>query len=403
MRILSALVLCLAAALSAGAAGVAGAAQAGDTYQDVLGKRGHPASEMTIGPVRILYYPDASIKLRDGVVVEVKPVANYRPPAPAEEPAPPGGPPAGWAYTRDPVELEMDAFGKIVLGRFDAEKFSELEVLSAHIIRERSLFGDGSWKILRFHEALDLHGGASEEAWRGREGEVEKWESRYPGSVTARTVHMALLVSYARRSRGSAPGAKGVAGSLPVVRLAQASDLFQSAQRFDEKSPMLWYEGLAVALLQGWPARDVLMDYQEAKRSTPEFWHCDGRIAEFLLPRWHGKEGDWERLAESEIQRGDGLGVEGYARTAWEMSASYKNIFKESQAQWAIVKEGYGIMVQKYAGSRKLLSQLALLAVLAGDRPAARSAFDAMRGEADPSVWEGRNIAESQAWAGPRP
>jgi hypothetical protein len=138
---------------------------------------------------------------------------------------------------------------------------------------------------------------------------------------------------------------------------------------------MLWYEGLELALFQGWPPRDVLLDYQEAKRSEPEFWHCDGRIAEFLLPRWYGKEGDWERLAESEIQRSDGLGVEGYARTVWEMSSSYKNIFRESLAQWALVKEGYVAMNEKYGACRKLVNQLALLAVLAGDRPAALEHF----------------------------
>ncbi len=402
-----ALALCLAVALSAGAAEVAPAPGIGDSYEALVAKRGHPASEMTVGSVRMVYYPDVTVRLRDGVVVEVKPVAGYRAPqaAPTGAPTAAAGPPEGWVYGKDPVEQEIEAFEKIVLGRFNAEKFSELEVLSAHIIKEKSLFGDGSWKIFRFHEALDLHGAASEAEWTGREAEVSKWESRFPGSVTARTVHMALLASYARHSRvpGSAPGAKGVAGSLPVARLAQALDLFQSAQRFEEKSPMLWYEGLTVALFQGWPAKDVLADYQEAKGSEPGFWHCDGRVAEFLLPRWHGKDGDWEKLAESEIQRSDGLGVEGYARTAWEMSFFYRDIFTESQAQWAIVKEGYAAMVLKYGGSRTILNQYAVLAVLAGDREAARGAFEAMKGEADASVWEGRNLARSLAWANARP
>src|SRR5665213_889092 len=204
MKTAFALVLCLVVALRAWAADAAPAAKVGDTYQEVLGKRGHPASEMTVGSVRIVYYPDATIRLRDGVVVEVKPVASTRVPvaAPAGTSRAPVELPQGWAYGRDAVELEIDAFAKIVIGRFDAEKFSDLEVLSAHIIKEKSLFGDGSWKILRLHEALDLHGGGSEEDWRGREAEIVKWESRFPGSLTARTVHMALLTSYARRSRG---------------------------------------------------------------------------------------------------------------------------------------------------------------------------------------------------------
>jgi hypothetical protein len=307
-------------------------------------------------------------------------------------------------FSKDPVELEIDGFEKIVLGRLEGGRFGELEALSAHIIKERSLFADGSWKILRFHEALEAPGGADEN-WSAREAEIVKWEAQFPASITARTVHIGFLAAYARRvwDPASAAAAKGIAGSAYAERLTQAAGLYQSARSFDEKSPMLWLEGQKVALLQGWPAKDVLADFYEAKRAEPGFWHYDGQVAVFLLPKWYGKDGDWERLAEAEIQRGDGLGVEGYARTVFEMSGQYKNIFKESRAGWALVKEGYGVMVQGYPASRMLLNQFALLAVLAEDRPEAREAFKAMKGEADPFVWRTRSASEFQEWAGRGP
>jgi hypothetical protein len=95
--------------------------------------------------------------------------------------------------------------------------------------------------------------------------------------------------------------------------------------------------------------------------------------------------------------------MEEYARTVYAVSGTYKNVFKESHAEWAFVKEGYGLMTQKYPAARSLLNQFALLSVLAGDRPAALAAFGAMKGEADPSVWRQRNISEFQEWAGWRP
>jgi hypothetical protein len=411
MRTTAALFAALAAALLAGAedAGpIAGApapaTRVGETYQQVLSERGHPSSEMAGGTIRVLYYPDGSVKLRNDVVVEVKVAANTREAAAASSggsSAPTGEPPAGMVYGRDAVEVAIDGFKAIVLGRLEGGKFDELEVLSAHIIREKSLFGDGSWKILRFHEALEPPVGAPEEKWRAREGDILKWEERFPASVTARTVHIGFLVSYARHARDpvSAFSARDVAGSPLAERLARAANLFQTARKFDEKSPMLWFEGLRVALLQGWPAKDVLREFYEAKRAEPGFWHYDGQVAEFLLPNWYGKDGDWEKLAEAEIQRGDGLGVEEYARTVYEMSAHYQDIFKESRAGWALVKEGYGAMVQKYPDSRKLLNQFALLAVLADDVPEAHEAFRAMGGQADPSVWSGRSISDFLARA----
>jgi hypothetical protein len=395
----TAFALILTLALAARAADDAPVAHVGESYQQVLSEMGHPASEMAAGAIRVLHYADVSIKLRDDVVVEVKAAARSPSEATASSTsasAATGEPPEGMVFKKDPIELEIEGFERIVLGKFEGEKFDELEILSAHIIREKSLLGDGSWKILRLHDALDLPGDAPQEKWTTRASEIVKWEALFPASITARTVHMAFLVSYARRAHdpSSALSARGYAGSPFSERLTQASDVYQSAVKLEEKSPMLWLEGQKVALLQGWPAKDVLARFYEAKRAEPGFWHYDPQVAEFLLPRWYGKEGDWEKMAEAEIQRNDGLGVEEYARTVYEMSGYYKNIFKESQAGWALAKEGCGIMVQKYPGSGKLLNQFAVLAVLADDEPEAHEAFQAMNGQADPSVWRERNISE---------
>jgi hypothetical protein len=406
MRKTIALFALLAAVLSARGADDASAAivRVGDTYQQVLAKRGHPASEMSGGTVRILYYPDAHIKLRNDAVVDVTAVAGAQAGAAGPKDgttAPGAGPPASFVFKDDAVEEEIGGFERIVLGRLEAQKFAELEILSAHVIGEKSVFPDGSWKILRFHEALEPSDDESEAKWGAREAEIEKWEQQVPGSVTARTVHVGFLASYAWHARGagSADSSKGFGGPLFNNRLAQAADLFQSTRRAGAKSPMLWFEGQRVALGQGWPAKEVEGDFEDAKRAEPGFWHYDGPIARFLLPRWWGNEGDWEKFEEAEIQRSDGLGVEGYARAVYEMSGYYKNIFKESHAEWAWVKEGYAVLFGKYPDSRGLVNQYALLAVLASDRSAARAAFGAMKGQADPSVWRRRDISEFSGWA----
>lgn len=48
------------------------AARVGDTYAQVLAEKGKPSSEVTGDEVRILNYPDASIRVKDDVVIAIK-------------------------------------------------------------------------------------------------------------------------------------------------------------------------------------------------------------------------------------------------------------------------------------------------------------------------------------------
>jgi len=73
----------VASCLALSAAGALGT-NVGDTYQQVIAERGEPKSQIEAGAVHVLNYPDAVIRMRDGVVVSVKIVA-----APTPLPSPP--------------------------------------------------------------------------------------------------------------------------------------------------------------------------------------------------------------------------------------------------------------------------------------------------------------------------
>jgi len=50
-------------------------ANIGDTYQQIFKEKGNPRSEINAGSMRVLSYADATIKLKDDVVVSIKAVA----------------------------------------------------------------------------------------------------------------------------------------------------------------------------------------------------------------------------------------------------------------------------------------------------------------------------------------
>jgi hypothetical protein len=74
----------LTCALLMAAANVLGS-DVGDSYDKVLAEKGAPKSQMQAGTVRILTYPDVTIKLKDDVVVSIKAVVSV--------PSPPSPPP----------------------------------------------------------------------------------------------------------------------------------------------------------------------------------------------------------------------------------------------------------------------------------------------------------------------
>jgi len=57
------------------------AAKVGDGYNEVIAEKGKPLSKVVAGNLCILNYADASIRLRDDVVIEIKPGVGPRGPA----------------------------------------------------------------------------------------------------------------------------------------------------------------------------------------------------------------------------------------------------------------------------------------------------------------------------------
>ena len=72
--------------------GAAFSSTIGDSYDQVIAEKGNPVNHLEAGTVQILTYPDATIKLRDNVVVSVEasvpaPHPSYAAPAPHPAPA----------------------------------------------------------------------------------------------------------------------------------------------------------------------------------------------------------------------------------------------------------------------------------------------------------------------------
>ncbi|MGA7723636.1 MAG: hypothetical protein WCA95_00035 [Opitutaceae bacterium] len=291
-------------------------------------------------------------------------------------------------FQSDAIDNEVTQFTKQVWNDFEDRKWDALEDLAAKSIADQSKFGNGAWKIAMLHYAI-APSGVPNTNWSWYEEHIKDWERKYPRSVTARVEHVRFLTAYAWDARTTAEADKVKESAWPVFadRLAQAHEQLAIALKLGQRSPALWYAGFDVALGEGWPKKVTFAWFQAAKAAYPDYWIIDNTYYNYLLPRWYGEEGEWERIALAEIHRPGGTGEEGYARNVLQMERYYTNVFKETKVEWPLVKEGFQKLLQRYPDSQLILNQFAYAAVLAEDRETAIPLFKQIGVHADPGVW----------------
>lgn len=293
----------------------------------------------------------------------------------------------------DKIVAEIWQFTLKTRGLYNASRFDELEALANQLRVEHGRFGNGSWKIHHFYEALRCRSDEPETMWQLHESIHEKWDAARPRSITAHVAHADFVIEYAWHARGSGSANKVTKEGWRLFgeRLAKAKQLLDKSAAFEPKCPMWWSACLRVALGQGWSWDDYEKLFQEAKAFDPQFWWYDIAKADYLLPRWYGQPDDWEHGLGLEINRPNGLGAETYARVVDEMQSYYENIFRESKASWPLTREGFELMRQRYPESLEILSDYCWLACLADDRALARKLFDQLNGRMLTSIWRDQN------------
>jgi len=297
---------------------------------------------------------------------------------------------------------EMTAFYGETRQFYNNRNFAKLEQLGDELRSSKAKFPSGEWKILHFYTSLDCRDEEEDGMWQLHEQIYKDWESKFPKSITARVSHARFMADYAWQARGSdyAGQVTEEGWRLFGERLATAHSILDQSKSL-APCPLWWHTRLKVALGQSEKPADFEALFQEATKSEPQFFYFDQSRAYYLLPRWHGKVGDWEAVAESAIAREGGLGLETYARVVNEQSGFYDDVFKESKASWRKTKKGFDEMLMRYPESREILNVYCRLACLADDRERAKELFQKIGPVPEASCWhkKGNQFERAKAWA----
>lgn len=303
---------------------------------------------------------------------------------------------------KDPDQDEIYAFRLKMRNAYNARRFDELEQQASDILKKKETFGNGSWKIVQFHNSFEPRAEEAESMWALHEKIHRGWMTAKPESMTACVAYAQFLVDYAWHARGGgyADTVTQDGWRLFAERLTAARETLNGARRLPVVDPQWWMTALAVALGQGWSKQEYDDLMAEAVAVEPKFWGYDTSRAWSLMPRWHGEPGDWEAYAAQAAERPDGLGAEVYARIVIRLQGTYDNIFRESKASWPKTKEGLELMRKKYPDSLEILSRSAKLATFAADRECAKGLFEQLGDKYLPDVWgKPERFAHYRNWA----
>lgn len=283
---------------------------------------------------------------------------------------------------------------------YDNREFPKLEALAKRLRDGRERAADGEWRLLDFYESQDCRDDEPEGVWQLHDQIHKEWEKQFPQSITARVSRARFLIEYAWHARGSGQSETVTRDGTKLFneRLAEARTVLTQAKTLQPACPVWYTSMMKVALGQNWSRQEYEALFREAKSLEKEFHYYDCSRAHFLLPRWYGKPGDWEKAAELEIETQGATGHAVYARVVMDSSLYYRNVFQESAASWPKTKRGFEDLVKSHPESGKMLNTYCRMACLAGDKAQAKVLFDRIGMYEVQEAWKPGEFAQARKW-----
>jgi len=286
---------------------------------------------------------------------------------------------------------QRDVVQALAIDLLGVDDLAALEVLFESARRHRIRFSNGDWMIHTLYRGIDTPTGdhKTDEDWGRWRERLQRWHSAHPKSVTPKIAEAGFMVHFAWKARGSGVADKVDPEAWPVFkeRLADAAKLlFETPRECPE-----WYDKmLIVGLAQSWERDAYNKIFDEGWKKWPDYVRLVENKAYYLLPRWHGEAGEWQRFA-AEFARKHGAEYYPIAvryASLFEGEAAFKDIDRE------LLRRGWEIRIRQRPGSLSLLHGYARTLARIGD-PHAKTLFDKLGDTYQMETWSSYSSLEA--------
>ena len=285
------------------------------------------------------------------------------------------------------------------------EQFDVLECIANAARKDETRFSGGEWKIHKFYVGLgepspDMH--ATDDDWKQHLAIAQKWVEAKPNSVTARIALARSYTGYAWFARG-----EGMADSVSdsgwkqfESRLAEAQKILKEASSLTEKDPEWYVVMQQVAMGQGWQPERAKALFEKAVAFEPGYYYYHRMLANFLLPKWYGQEGDTSNFLNASADKYPGAeGDAMYFLIASEVVCTCDEP-EFNKLLWPRLQKGFQVTEKEYGPSMRNLNYYALMAARFSDVEAAHQAFHRIGNNWDYDTWHSeRYFEQNKQWA----
>jgi hypothetical protein len=299
-----------------------------------------------------------------------------------------------------------DVLTRQVRTLFENGNFQELDKIADGFRKNKSRFPDGVWKLQIFYTGFDMSGGVPDVYFPHVIELARKWQEANPRSVTAQCVLASVWRDYAWKARGSGYANTVKEEARPVVRerldkawqivnKPLAPGVADCPRRHDLRLNLAQKNGLN---------RDKYEEiFKEAIQQAPDYYQHYTQKAAYLLPKWSGKEGEWQsfimKIAEQN-PRGEGATI--YTRVVWSMYLGREiSDLNDSGISWPKMRDGFKEIDRNYPNSRWILNNTAKFACRAKDEGTLRTTLKRVdQSTYYPEAWKDTNINDCRSWIG---
>ena len=275
----------------------------------------------------------------------------------------------------------------------DERKFASLEKITTGLRDARTGFYNG-WPLIHvFYEKLSFST-PDDKVWSRYIGLLEDWQAAYPDSPTPRIALANLYRDYAWQARGSGYADTVTADGWKLFdeRLKKAQALLDEARALKTQDAEACYSQVIVAKGLGLPREKMEDAFNRGVEIDPDFTPLYSAKAEYLLPRWHGADGDWQAFATeaADKRKGDDGDILYMFIVRSVAYTEGDDLFTDARLSYERMKRGFLASRSRYPGNRFELNSFCYFASIAKDRPTAAKMFTLIGERYDRDVWGNR-------------